>query len=93
MGFEPMIEVLQTSALPLGYVAVPTRFYLNRSLLSNRQPRQQQFQIWRSFNPMAFRGARPMNNAPAPGFDLAGFGWHNGPRWARFSREEWHRIN
>ena len=26
MGFEPMIEVLQTSALPLGYVAEVTLF-------------------------------------------------------------------
>ena len=93
MGFEPMIEVLQTSALPLGYVAALARFYLNRSLLSNRQPRQQQFQIWRSFNPMALRGARPLNNAPAPGFDSPGVGWHNGPDLERFSREEWHRIN
>jgi hypothetical protein len=34
MGFEPMIEVLQTSALPLGYVAQPPRFYRNRGGLS-----------------------------------------------------------
>jgi hypothetical protein len=34
MGFEPMIEVLQTSALPLGYVAEPSRFYPNRCRLS-----------------------------------------------------------
>ena len=34
MGFEPMIEVLQTSALPLGYVAEPPRFYPNRGRLS-----------------------------------------------------------
>ena len=34
MGFEPMIEVLQTSALPLGYVAEPPRFYPKRGRLS-----------------------------------------------------------
>jgi hypothetical protein len=34
MGFEPMIEVLQTSALPLGYVAELARFYPNRGRLS-----------------------------------------------------------
>jgi hypothetical protein len=34
MGFEPMIEVLQTSALPLGYVAEPPRFYRKRGRLS-----------------------------------------------------------
>jgi hypothetical protein len=35
-GFEPAIGVLQTPALPLGYVAQPARFYRKGPSLSKR---------------------------------------------------------
>ena len=34
MGFEPMIKVLQTSALPLGYVAWIIRSWWTQAVLS-----------------------------------------------------------
>jgi hypothetical protein len=46
MGFEPMIEVLQTSALPLGYVAEPPRFYLSRGRLSKSRHFRRAAQPW-----------------------------------------------
>jgi hypothetical protein len=46
MGFEPMIEVLQTSALPLGYVAEPPRFYPNRGRLSKNRHFRRVVHVW-----------------------------------------------
>ena len=46
MGFEPMIEVLQTSALPLGYVAEPPRFYPNRGGLSKSRHFRRAGHFW-----------------------------------------------
>jgi hypothetical protein len=38
MGFEPMIRVLQTLALPLGHVAVRALFYQRAGVWSSKTP-------------------------------------------------------